>query len=229
MLNVRKQSLRFKGNLVPILTVQIFTDNLEKLISDITKKIKQAPKILLNAVIIIELKQEDHTNIENIIEFKNNLEKYGAIVVGIKPNKITNINDLMSSKIRIILVLVATEKLAMLEEDFNCRKTMTVRNIVRSGQQIYAENSDLIIIGTVSPGAEVAADGNISIYGNILGKAFAGVKGDNSSVIYSTSMSAEIIAIAGVYKTHEEINSCISNNKNIITSVSNNKLKFETI
>ena len=35
---------------------------------------------------------------------------------------------------------------------------------VRSGQQIYAKGRDLIVLGAVSHGAEVIADGNMCIF-----------------------------------------------------------------
>lgn len=41
---------------------------------------------------------------------------------------------------------------------------MVVRHPVRTGQQIYAQNQDLIVLNIVNAGAEVAADGHIHIY-----------------------------------------------------------------
>jgi septum site-determining protein MinC len=47
---------------------------------------------------------------------------------------------------------------------------------VRSGQQVYAEGSDLVVTASVSEGAELLADGNIHVYGTLRGRALAGVK-----------------------------------------------------
>ena len=76
---------------------------------------------------------------------------------------------------------------------------------VRSGQQIYAEGCDLIVLGTVSPGAEVIADGCIHIYGKLSGRAIAGARGDESARIFCRKNEAELIAIAGIYAVAEQI------------------------
>ena len=78
--------------------------------------------------------------------------------------------------------------------------TMVVRGPLRSGQRVYARNSDLIVMGVVSQGAEVIADGNIHIYGPLRGKAMAGAHGDSAARIFTTGLDAELVAIAGVYR-----------------------------
>src|SRR6266851_2386745 len=42
---------------------------------------------------------------------------------------------------------------------------------VRSGTQIYARGTDLVVTASVSPGAELVADGNIHVYGPLRGRA----------------------------------------------------------
>jgi len=78
--------------------------------------------------------------------------------------------------------------------------TMVVKGPLRSGQRVYARNSDLIVMGVVSRGAEVIADGNIHIYGPLRGKAMAGARGDVAARIFSTGFDAELVAIAGIYR-----------------------------
>lgn len=76
---------------------------------------------------------------------------------------------------------------------------------VRSGQQIYAEHGDLIVLSTVSPGAEVIADGCIHIYGKLAGRAIAGARGDETARIFCRKLEAELVAIAGIYAVAEQI------------------------
>ena len=78
--------------------------------------------------------------------------------------------------------------------------TMVVRGPLRSGQRVYARQSDLIVMGVVSRGAEVIADGNIHVYGPLRGKAMAGARGDTAARIFTTGLDAELVAIAGVYR-----------------------------
>jgi len=76
---------------------------------------------------------------------------------------------------------------------------------VRSGTQIYARGSDLIVVAPVSPGAEVIADGHIHIYGALRGRAIAGAGGDQSARIFVHRLEAELLAIAGRYLVSEAI------------------------
>lgn len=78
--------------------------------------------------------------------------------------------------------------------------TLVVRGPLRSGQRVYARNGDLVVIGVVSQGAEVIADGNIHVYGPLRGKAMAGARGDAEARIFTTGLDAELVAVAGVYR-----------------------------
>lgn len=83
------------------------------------------------------------------------------------------------------------------------RKTMVVDQSVRSGQRIYAQGADLIVMGQVSAGAEVIADGNVHVYGVLRGRALAGAAGDAQARILSTCFEPELVSIAGYYLTFE--------------------------
>lgn len=83
--------------------------------------------------------------------------------------------------------------------------TKMVTQPVRSGQMIFADRGDLVIVGSVSSGAEVIATGNIHIYGRLRGRALAGVNGDTSARIFCHALDAELLAIAGLYRTSENL------------------------
>ena len=76
---------------------------------------------------------------------------------------------------------------------------------MRSGQQVYAEGSDLVITAAVSEGAEVLADGNIHVYGTLRGRALAGVKGNTQARVFCQSLDAELISIAGQFIMHDKV------------------------
>jgi len=85
------------------------------------------------------------------------------------------------------------------------RPALVIREPVRSGRQIYAEKTDLIITAPVGYGAEVLADGNIHIYGALRGRALAGISGDEGARIFCQSLEAELVSIAGLYQVSEDI------------------------
>ena len=82
---------------------------------------------------------------------------------------------------------------------------LTITQPVRSGQTVFADQGDLIVIGPVSSGAELIAAGNIHVYGHLRGRAMAGVNGDRDSRIFCQSLDAELLAIAGRYRTSESL------------------------
>lgn len=81
---------------------------------------------------------------------------------------------------------------------------MIIDRPVRAGQQIYARGGDLVVLAMVSAGAEVIADGNIHIYAPLRGRALAGARGNTAARIFVRSMEAELVSIAGVYRTIEQ-------------------------
>jgi septum site-determining protein MinC len=74
---------------------------------------------------------------------------------------------------------------------------------LRSGQQVYARGGDVVVLSLVSHGAEVIADGHVHVYAPLRGRAIAGAKGNTAARIFSTCMQAELLAIAGVYRSGE--------------------------
>jgi len=76
---------------------------------------------------------------------------------------------------------------------------------VRSGQQIYADGADLIVLATVSPGAEVIADGCVHAYAALRGRAIAGARGDEGARVFCRKFEAELVAVAGVYAVAEQM------------------------
>lgn len=81
---------------------------------------------------------------------------------------------------------------------------MVVERPVRSGQQLYARDRDLVVIGDVSPGAEVIADGHVHVYGTLGGRAIAGARGRRDAAIFTLELRAELVAVCGIYRTFED-------------------------
>ena len=82
--------------------------------------------------------------------------------------------------------------------------TVVVDRPIRTGQQVYAENADLIVLALVSEGAEIIADGNIHVYGPLRGRALAGASGNKQARIFAQSMQAELVSVAGIYRVFDQ-------------------------
>lgn len=95
--------------------------------------------------------------------------------------------------------------LAVTEVEYIAKSPKLVTKPVRSGQQVYARDTDLVVIGGVGPGAEIIADNNIHVYGPLRGRALCGVAGNTEARIFCRSLEAELVSVAGNYKVLEQI------------------------
>lgn len=84
------------------------------------------------------------------------------------------------------------------------RQTMVIDKPVRTGQRIYAEGANLVVLAIVNAGAELIADGDIHVYAPMRGKAIAGARGNEAARIFVQSLEAELLSIAGCFKVFEE-------------------------
>ena len=83
------------------------------------------------------------------------------------------------------------------------RSTIIIDKPVRTGQRIYAEGSDLVVLAIVNAGAELIADGDIHIYAPMRGRAIAGAHGNQEARIFVQRLEAELISIAGCFQVFE--------------------------
>jgi septum site-determining protein MinC len=99
---------------------------------------------------------------------------------------------------------------------------------VRSGQRVYAQGGDLILLAPLSSGAEAVADGHVHAYAPIRGRVLAGVLGDENACIFCKDLNAELVSIAGRYKVNEDLDpSCMG--RLISVTLRGNSLIFKKL
>ena len=76
--------------------------------------------------------------------------------------------------------------------------TLYIKKTIRSGQSITSDGN-LVIIGDVNPGAEVAAKGDITVWGILGGIAHAGKEGNSQARIRALKMNAIQLRIADIF------------------------------
>lgn len=91
------------------------------------------------------------------------------------------------------------------ERDSFPASSLVLRTPLRSGQVVYAEQCDAIVLAPINAGAEIIADGNIHVYASLRGRALAGAHGNEEARIYTKSLEADLVAIAGCYLRADEI------------------------
>ncbi|MFN3687786.1 septum site-determining protein MinC [Salinarimonas sp.] len=85
--------------------------------------------------------------------------------------------------------------------------SLIIEEPVRSGQSIVFVEGDVTVLGSVASGAEIVAGGSIHVYGALRGRALAGAAGNGQARIFCRKLEAELVAIDGLYKTAEDMQS----------------------
>lgn len=84
-------------------------------------------------------------------------------------------------------------------KDIATSETKFYRQSLRSGQRIEFEGS-VVIIGDVNDGAEVIAEDNIIVLGNLRGMAHAGARGNKNAIIAAHPIDSAQIRIASIIR-----------------------------
>ena len=206
--------MTLKSSNFTLLVLNLESESMTTLAEELHKKSITAPDFFKNAPVVVNIENRalniDYANM------KQSINDQGFILVGISGDLSGEQKELISAQHIAILrsSLRQSNKLASAipaaAEQFdlpvaNEFKTKIHSGRVRSGQQIYAKETDLVIQGDVGAGAEVIADGNIHIYGRLSGKALAGARGDKSACIFCQALKPELLSIAGIYKLSDDL------------------------
>ncbi|ORM69632.1 septum site-determining protein MinC [Pantoea rwandensis] len=207
--------IEFKGSSFTLSVVHLHHSQPEVIRQALQDKIDQAPAFLQNAPVVLNV-----SALNGDINWKQ--MQQAVIATGLRIVGVSGCKDEALKK------MIARAGLPVLSEGKENRKrvdapvveaplpvaapvtetaskTRIINTPVRSGQQIYARNADLIVTNSVSAGAELVADGNIHIYGMMRGRALAGVGGQRDSQIFCTNLAAELVSIAGEYWMMDQI------------------------
>ncbi|AWB67931.1 septum site-determining protein MinC [Saccharobesus litoralis] len=224
--------IELKGSSFTLSVLHISTTDFSELRQALAAKIDQAPKFFEMAPIVANIEPIAEQDSIDFVALKNALESLKLVPVGItgatdqhkaaakeaglaimiaaKANAAENQANAQPVQKVVERVEVPVIEKVKVEVPVEVKvpeyiPAMQITQNVRSGQQVYAKDTDLIIIGSVGNGGEVIADGNIHIYGSLRGKAMAGAKGDSNAKIYCHNIQAELISINGTYWTSEQL------------------------
>jgi septum formation inhibitor MinC len=85
------------------------------------------------------------------------------------------------------------------------RPSLVIRDPVRSGQVVYADGRDLIVLASVNPGAQLLADGHIHVYGALRGRAVAGAQGHRDAQVFCLALDPELVGVDAGYLLSDDI------------------------
>ncbi len=176
--------------------------------------LRQTPHFLVDAPLILDLEQAHGLTRPDDLK---------ALVANLKGRKFSPFGVQNGSPLQLAaaaeagLIPVSTGRDAPLRNDTPEQRrpaastkpqhvaSRVVTTPVRSGQTVIADHGDLVVIGPVASGAELIARGNIHVYGTLRGRAMAGAHGDMNARIFCQHLDAELLAIAGLYRTSENL------------------------
>ncbi len=253
----KTNTFELKGSLFTLTVLKLKSVDLTTLKQELASTLATAPKFFENAPVVIDLQLLAQINPEcnftalSAILRENHLIPIGvrngsdqhhqaAIAAGLAllPNiKIQETTSFTEQAAEATSVTTSKESkpvptAAPVEtlEIVSSSPTKIITQPVRSGKQIYVKGGDLLILSSVSHGAEVLADGNIHVYGALRGRALAGVRGDKNARIFCQDLDPELISIAGHYKISDEIQNPHQGSKGLIhVYLEDDELKIETI
>lgn len=208
--------IEFKGSSFTLSVVHLHHSQPEVIRQALQEKIDQAPAFLQNAPVVLNVSALDGDI--NWKQIQQAVSATGLRIVGVSGCKDGALKKMIVRAGLPVLsegkenrkrpeapVIEAAVPLAAPIAVDSLNKTRIINTPVRSGQQIYARNADLIVTSSISAGAELVADGNIHIYGMMRGRALAGASGDRECQIFCTNLSAELVSIAGEYWIMDQI------------------------
>jgi septum site-determining protein MinC len=198
-------AFQLKGSLLTFTLMQLLHTNVQAFASQLETLVKQTPNFFKHAPVVIDLeKLLDCNDSIDFVRIKAELVKHGLIPVGIRNANDQQVHAAIAAGLGILSsTKVELGKISTTPEKNNNSKI--ILQPVRSGQQVYAQHGDLIILASVSPGAELMSDGHIHVYGTLRGRALAGVAGNIQARIFCNKLEAELISIAGYYKLADDI------------------------
>ena len=201
-----KTSFQIKRNSFTLNILEILDSSCDNLKENMKFECAKAPQFFNNTPMLINLEHiENNIDISFVFNLKDILKIYNILPIGYHCTKKSLATVIRNNK----LPIFKKETHHLKNNNFIQNNVRTLCNEVihtkvRSGQQIIARNGDLIILSSVSAGAEVLAYGNIHIYGTLSGRALAGFQGNTNANIFCHKLKTDLVSIAGQYKMFEK-------------------------
>jgi septum site-determining protein MinC len=221
---------QLRGNNFTMMVLKLVSPDDPAFFPQLIAKIRQAPNFFRNAPVVLDLEDlAPDAGPADFVDFVVSLRQNQLIPVGIQGGTREQQDAAFEAG---LTVLPAAKPSREPERDFQRpaagraptdpmpprtpqpaaeyqKTTMVVTEPVRSGRQVYAARGDLIVMGPVSAGAELLADGNIHVYSSLRGRALAGISGDTNARIFCHSLEAELVSIAGLYRVSEDLDASV--------------------
>jgi len=218
---VAEEPVEIKGEMTLLSVLRLASVDLDIIQSGVKSKQSGSPQLFDNSPLLVDCSQLGASCVEmDFVALRKLLLALGFIPVGIR-NIAEECRELAVHAGWAILrsgratgapsrserpVDPATEE--VLTEDAPCHPLTSVKVVnrpLRSGQQVYFPEGNLVILQHTSAGSEILAGGSVHVYGSLRGRVLAGIGGDTSARIFCQKLEAELVSIAGHYRLLDDI------------------------
>ena len=209
-----RQTLKLRGGTFTLLVVQVVDLRDPDFFALLAEKIAQAPAFFQHAPVVLDLQGLSDSGPFHFVELVEGLSQHQLTPVGVQNGTDEQNHAAAEAGLSVFPVWRSSTPIedpaeqkapaAKQPPDEGVKSTIVTRPI-RSGNEVYARGGDLVVMTTVSPGAELLADGHVHIYGRLRGRAHAGVTGDTSSRIFCQTLDAELVSVAGHWRVREDM------------------------
>lgn len=211
-------SFEIKSASLPLVSFVVKSADIAQVAQDLQTRLGDTPDFFDNDPVLVDLQYLDEQagplDLPALVQL---LRSFRMNPVALRPNNAANeaaailAGLFLTTEARTLPQSPATQEVVrevevireVVREVASGGSAMVVDKPLRSGQHLYAKGGDLVMLAMVNPGAEIMADGHIHVYAPLRGKAIAGAKGDTSARIFTNSLEAELLSIAGVYRTSD--------------------------
>ena len=192
-----------KGSGFTFTVLKIFDADAARLGAEVARRIDQAPEFFRGASVILDV-QAIANDAWQLPEIVTTLRALDLVPIAIRGAGTPRADEARTMGLGVLGESHSPPAESRPEAVEKPATARLVTEPVRSGQQIYAKG-DLIVVGSVSHGAELLAEGNIHVYGPLRGRALAGLRDHRAARIFCRSLEAELISIAGYYRLAEDL------------------------
>ena len=197
---------RLQGGIFTLMVVKIADPYDPVLERELAEQVAMSPAFFAQAPVVLDLKDSlGCTAAADFTVLKDMLARLELVVVGVQNASALQLRAAQAAALPALKSANGNGARRPPAERAPSPRPKLVTQPVRSGTQVYAKGTDLIVVAPVSAGAEVIADGHIHVYGALRGRAIAGAAGDQSARIFTQRLEAELVSIAGRYLVSEAI------------------------
>ncbi|MBE2896609.1 septum site-determining protein MinC [Pasteurellaceae bacterium HPA106] len=192
---MQKNIIEFHTGQFSSIVLSIHATSMTAIKKALALKVEKSPLFFQNVPVILhytpELEKCDLNRLKAL------LMAFGIQLIGV-----SNWQNKLQKELILSHDLPALGKSSSQEELISPRyiAPMVINSDINKNNSVYAKNRDLIIFGDVQPGAEVVSDGNIHVYGKLLGRAMAGLNNEHCA-LYTQFLDPEFIAVCQRHMT----------------------------